>query len=308
MVILGEVLIKENMIGNYEVLVSKIADRAGLDSGEIQRRIEAKRAKLSDLISKEGAAQIVAAELGISFDNERLKIEELLPGMKKVNTVGKVLNLSPVREFVRNGKQGKVVNLLIADESSNIRIVLWDTNHIELIEKNQVIEGSVVEVVNANMRDNELHLGSFSEFKLSSEKINEVNAERKFLEKKISDLRVGDNVRTRAFIVQTFSPRFFESKQNPGTKGVLFNVVLDDGSGTIRTVMFNEDIKKLGLETDLVEENLEQINNLREKLLGKEMLFSGNVRKNKMFENLEFSVNGIDEVDMDKLISELGGR
>ena len=126
------------------MIVDKIAERAGLQKEEVQRRIDAKRAKLSDLISKEGAAQIVAAELGISFDNERLKLKEILPGMKKVNVVGKVIKLFPVRSFERKGQENKVANFLIADDTSNVKVVLWDTNHIELIERSQVKEGRVV--------------------------------------------------------------------------------------------------------------------------------------------------------------------
>ena len=118
---------------NYEKILERISRSSGVEKEELDRRVEAKRAKLSGLISKDGAAQIIAAELGISFDNERMKINELLPGMKRANVVGKVISLFPVRTFERQGKKNKVVNFIIADETSNIKVVLWDTNHIELI-------------------------------------------------------------------------------------------------------------------------------------------------------------------------------
>ena len=51
----------------------RYAKHSGLNVEEVNRKIEAKRAKLSGLISQEGAAQIVAAELGINFENEKLK-------------------------------------------------------------------------------------------------------------------------------------------------------------------------------------------------------------------------------------------
>ena len=63
---------------NYEKLVERIAKSASLSIEEIERKIEAKKAKLSGLISKEGAAQIVAAELGVNFDQEKLKLSELV--------------------------------------------------------------------------------------------------------------------------------------------------------------------------------------------------------------------------------------
>ena len=97
---------------NYELIVERIAKAAGLEKEEVERRVEAKKAKLSGLISKEGAAQIIAAELGINFEDADLKISELMAGMRKVNVVGKIINMYPVREFNKNGKEGKVLNFI----------------------------------------------------------------------------------------------------------------------------------------------------------------------------------------------------
>ncbi|MBU0894048.1 MAG: DUF2240 family protein [Nanoarchaeota archaeon] len=306
--------------GNYEKILEKIAKTSGLEKEEIERRVEAKRAKLSGLISHEGAAQVVAAELGISFDDVKLKIEELLPGMRKVNVVGKIINLFPVRTFTtKKGDEGKVCNFFMADETSNLKVVLWDTNHIGLIESNKIQEGSVVEIANASMRDNELHLGSFSEFKPCEEVLENVKTEKVVKEKNIVDFRVQDSVSSRAFIVQTFEPRFFYvcsecgKKVVSGDKGfvcaehgeiaaekrALINLVLDDGTESIRAVFFHEALSKLGL-TEL--EDSERLLSQREDLLGKEMVFSGNVRMNKFFNNAEFIVDGVKVVDMDELI------
>jgi replication factor A1 len=112
------------VFGNYDKIVEKIAKYSNLGIEEVSRKIEAKRAKLSGLISQEGAAQIVAAELGINFENEKLKIDELLPGMRKINIYGKIITLSPVRTFkTQKGEEGKVLNLILADETSNIKVV-----------------------------------------------------------------------------------------------------------------------------------------------------------------------------------------
>ena len=65
------------MDSNYEKAVNKLAKASGLDSEEIERKVESKRAKLSGLISREGALQVITAELGISFDDQKSKIDEL---------------------------------------------------------------------------------------------------------------------------------------------------------------------------------------------------------------------------------------
>jgi len=308
--------------GNYENILEKISRSSGLEKNEIGRRIEAKRARLSGLISKEGAAQIIAAELGISFDNERLKIDELLPGMRKVNVVGKVIGLSPVRTFNRNDKEGKVVNLTIADETSNVKAVLWDINHIELIEKKEIIEGKVIEILNAAMRGNELHLGSFSEIKLSNEILDNINTERVVKEKNIIDFKTPDSVSVRAFIVQVFEPRFFnvcpECKKKIGEdsvcsthgktaseKRVVINIVVDDGTESIRGVLFHDAIPDLGL-TEL--ENTDLLLEQRQNLLGKEMIFYGDVRNNKFFNNPEFIIDEVKELDLDELIDSLENK
>ncbi len=310
-------------VENYERIIEKISKISGLGKEEIERRVEAKRAKLSGLISKEGAAQVVAAELGISFDNEKLKIEELLPGMRKVKVIGKILNISPVRSFkTKKGDEGKVVNLFIADDTSNVKVVLWDTNHISLIEKKEIIPGIVVEISNGSMRDNELHLGSFSEFKLSKDSIENVKTEKIFRQKKISELKNSDNVTIRAFVVQSFEPRFFYVCHECGKKAVqegenficaehgkvmakkraLINVIIDDGTETMRTVAFHDNLADIGL-TEL--ENSEELLNQREKLLGKEMFFSGTVRDNKLFNTPEFIIERAEPVDVDLLLKEL---
>jgi len=303
--------------GNYDKIVEKIAKYSGLNIEEVNRKIEAKRAKLSGLISQDGAAQIVAAELGINFENEQLKIDELLPGMRKINILGKIITLFPVRTFkTQKGEEGKVLNFIIADETSNIKVVLWDTNHISLIEKGEVKENDIVEISNASMRENEMHLGSFSAFKKSNKEIENVRVERIVKEKKICDFKIGDQISVRAFIVQSFQPKFFEVSKETGKKmtdderekgmpverKALINIVIDDGTESIRSVLFNDNLPLLGLK-DL--ENPERLSYQIEALFGKEMVFSGNVRKNSFFNNEEFIIDSLKEVNVDELIAQL---
>jgi len=308
--------------GNYEKILEKIANSASLEKSEIERRVEAKRAKLSGLISKEGAAQVIAAELGISFDNEKFKIDELLPEMRKVNVVGKVITLFPVRTFTRNEQEAKVTNLVIADETSNIKVVLWDVNHIELVEKGEILEGKVIEILNASMRNNELHLGSFSELKISNEVLENVKTEKIVKEESIINFKIGHNVSVRAFIVQAFEPRFFNvcpeckkkviqeaenfvckehSKIMP-EKRALINIVLDDGTETIRAVLFHESLPNLGF-TQL--ENFEETTKQKQEIIGKEMIFFGDIRNNKFFNTPEFIIDKIKEINIDQLLGNL---
>jgi hypothetical protein len=153
------------------------------------------------------------------------------------------------------------LNFVLADETSNIKVVLWDTKHISLIERGEIKENDVVDISNGSMRENEMHLGSFSEFKKSSTEIGEVRKDRIVKEKNISDFKIGDQLSVRAFIVQAFAPRFYEANKETGKKitedelkqGIIaekrgiINIVIDDGTETIRAVLFNDNLANLGL-------------------------------------------------------------
>ncbi len=302
---------------NYIKILERISKASGLSKEELGEKVENKRTKLSGLISKEGALQVIAAELGISFEDEQLKINELLPGMRKVKVIAKVITLYPVRTFTnKNGDQGKVANMIVADETSNIKVVLWDTKHIELIENGSIAQDGVVEIVGGSMRESEIHLGSFSEFKPSKEVLLDVKTEKQIKEKEICDFALGDYIKTRAFIVQAFEPKFFEVNKETRRKitdeeraagiipekRMLMTIVLDDGFETIRAVLFSEVLNKLGVNSI---EDLALLNQQRENVLGKELFFVGNVRRNSYFNNSEVIIDDIEEPNLDKLIIEL---
>jgi OB-fold nucleic acid binding domain. len=181
---------------NYTKLIERIAKAASLSVEEIDRKVEAKRAKLSGLISKEGAAQIIAAELGVNLEKEKLKIGELNQGMKRVHVVGKVMQVFPVRSYNKNGREGKVASLLLADETSNIRVVFWDLNHIKLIEDGTIKVGQTLELSNGVVRNGELHLSSFADVKLSNEEMEEIFAGNPGKAQKLKDAKVGQRIQT----------------------------------------------------------------------------------------------------------------
>ncbi|MBS3075490.1 DUF2240 family protein [Candidatus Pacearchaeota archaeon] len=308
------------MSDNYHQLVDFISKNSGLSNEDIERRIEAKQAKLAGLISKEGAAQVVAAELNINFDKQIIKISQIVPGMRKINLVGKVINLFPVKEYNKNGRSGRIGTFILADETSNIRTVLWDENHIDLIANGQIFNECVIEINNANLRNNELHLTSFSEIKISNKLIENPVVSQSFFKKAINQFSPGEKVSTRAFIVQMFEPRFFQvcpqcrKKVNEigeclghgrvvPERRVLLSFVIDDGSDSIRAVIFSDQIEKLVPKEEL--EVPELFSGRKKELLGKEMVLTGQVRKNNMYNNNEFFISDVGEVDLDNLIDEL---
>jgi replication factor A1 len=307
------------MEGNYLQLVEFISQSSGVSIEDIERKIEAKQAKLAGLISKEGAAQVIAAELNVNFDKQMIKIAQMVPGMRKINLVGKIIELAPIREYNKNGRSGKIGSFVLADDTSNVRTVLWDENHIDLIGKGDIKMDVVVEIGNASIRNGELHLGSFSEIKISKKKIDNVVTEKPVFVKKVKDFNVGVNVSARAFIVNMFEPKFFEVCPECRRKAVngncndhgqikpekrsLLSLVIDDGSDNIRCTIFHDELEKIISMKEL--ENLELFVVKRKELLGKEMIVKGQVRKNQMFDSNDFIINEIEDIKLDELITEL---
>ena len=289
----------------YTNLAEKISRNSGLSLEEIGKKVDAKKYKLSGLISREGAAQIVAAELGISFENEVLKIKELTNGLRRTNVVGKITRVFPVKEFSKNGRSGKFASFTLGDETSNVRVVLWDSNHVSLIESGALNQGTVVEIRGASVKNGELHLSSFSDIKSSEQKFDEVKETAALVQGDFSNAKEGDLVSVRAFIVQTFEPRFFDSKKNQGEKGVLLNVVLDDGTSTMRSVLFGENIKRLLSVSDEELFSLDSLNLKRAEILGDEKIFTGNFRMNSFSNSLEFSVRGVEDFSIEELVKDL---
>ena len=306
--------------GNYDQIVRMISEGSSLPVDEIERRIEAKRAKLSGLISKEGAAQIIASELGITFDKQKMKASNLLSGMRRVGITGKIIRINKIVEYNKNGRSGKIASFFMGDETGTIRVVLWDVNHIKLFENKELKEGDVIEINNGDVRNSELHLSSFGDIKLSSVVLDNVQTKQAVQYKTIGKAQMNDNLSVRAFIVQIFGPTFYlvcpecnkkvsesgeceaHGKVIP-KKNAILTLILDDGTGNIRAVLFSEQIKKMLNSEELPTSDSFMVK--REELIGQEIIIEGSVRKNKLSENLEIFVNSTSDINLDKLLEEL---
>ena len=322
------------MIGlTYTQIVEKIQKEKGLSLNEIEAKVKTKLRELSDLISKEGAAYIVANELGVKmfedFEKRTLKINQLISGIGSLNLVGKVVDIYEVREFDKNNRKGKVASLLIGDETGTCRVVLWDTNHIKEVENGNIVKDKVIKVKNAYVKDNngfkEIHLGNRASLDLNpEEKISEVKMgyTREVIKKQIKDLNPGEFASITGTIVQAFEPKFYDAcaecgkkvgedmkcVQHPNalsTKAPVFNFYLDDGSDNIRLVAFRENAAKLIGNLNELRENPGAFDDVRINLLGMQYMFTGKVTKNEMFDRKEFLINSIEQINTEEAAQEI---
>jgi len=299
----------------------KILASGKLNNDELDLRMKTKINELSGLISEEGAAHIIANELGVeivSTTQKKLKVKEIYSGMRSVTTVGKVLRKFEVREFAKDGRSGRVGSLVIGDESGTIRVVFWN-EQVDALKK--ISDGDVLLVKEAYVRENnsgkEIHLGNQGSVEINpeGEKIDSVREKAAYERKKIEELR-DDSSGTEIVgtVVQVFDPRFFQvcsecSKRVTESNGIfscnthgevkpalsyVMNLVLDDGTGNIRSVLWkNQAIHLLAKSEGQMasyKDNPASFEEVKTDLLGEQLKLMGQVKKNDLFSRLEFNV------------------
>jgi len=319
----------------YKIPLTEIKDKLiksnKITPRELDERIKKKINDLSGLISEEGAAHIIANELGIelfSASASRLKVKEVYAGMRDVTTLGKVTRKFEPREFNKGESKGRVCSIVIGDETGTIRVVFWN-EQVDWLEKVNVDD--IVMIKNAfareNNNDREIHMGNRGELEVNpkGESISTVlktQATPNFQRKKIEQLQDGeDGVELFGTVVQVFDPRFFnvcpecgkkvvesdgsyncdEHKQvTPATSYVL-NAILDDGTGTIRGVFWrNQASRLLGKEDKAVaayREDLASFEEVKTDLLGEQFKLVGRTKRNEMFDRLEFNVQLVEKAN-----------
>jgi replication factor A1 len=171
----------------------------------------------------------------------------------------------------------------------------------------------------------ELHLGSRSEIIVNPEgetvgdvkiKVSAPNAVRK----EIANLREGDEAELFGTVVQLFEPNFYfvcpecmrkafpqgdkyvcnEHGEVEAKKMPVFNLYFDDGTANLRAVVFAQQSNDLiGGEYN---GNFEDVKN---GVLGKQVILIGRVVKNQMFDRLEFVVRNVKEADPVEMIQKI---
>lgn len=305
----------------YDEVLKKLEEKSELSKDEIESRIEKKLEELSGLISKDGAAHIVANDLGVQLvkpqePGQEVKIGDLNPASRGVTVKGRVVQKWEIREFERNDRKGRVANLLLGDETGVIKVVFWN-DQVDVFE--ELNQGDILVLRNPFVKQGwqdrlEMQLNEQSQLQVNPEGVTVEERElpeRKPREQKyIKDLAGGEeNVEIVATIVQVYDPRFYDAcpecrkKLTDGTcpthgevqPDVNFNVsaFLDDGTGNVRTSFWKKQSLVLTGKTE--EEFLKyrdeptEFEGVKTDLLGEIVKLVGNVKKNEQFDRLELT-------------------
>ncbi|MCD6381314.1 MAG: hypothetical protein J7L50_03205, partial [Candidatus Odinarchaeota archaeon] len=240
---------------SLEEIIKKIMEKTSLSREEIMEKIRSIKRELgAKFISDVGAAQIIASDLGVplfeSIPHEVvLEVRELKDGQQKVSVIGRVVRILGVRDFKTDKASGKVGSFILADQSGEVRVVLWNEN-AELISKNGIKVGDIVKVSNGytkkNIRGNlEVHVGTYGKVIVNPPDVNE-----DYYPEVISDFRkiseLGDGI-YMASLEGVLKRKIGESEfsKSDGTMGKRISAIFADDTGEVKVVFWNEAAKFL---------------------------------------------------------------
>jgi len=249
---------------SLEEILSDLEQKSKKSREELLAKIKKKQEELSGLVSSEGAAHLVARDLGVSIIREtkrELKLKDIKPDMKNIETKVRIIGITDTRKFKRkDGKEGRVASLIVTDGTAEARIPLWD-KQVELIDEKTVEKNDIIEIKNAYAKENifgglELRLSKYSRIeKIEDDKSIPYRVIKpEFERKKLKDIREG-SYEIRGNIVNVFNinPLFKTcpkcnsklEKDNKGYKcsehgyvepvnNLIISTIIDDGTSNTR--------------------------------------------------------------------------
>lgn len=179
------------------------------------------------------------------------KIADIKDGMSDINISGKLLDISDVRNFQKkDGNPGRVMNILIGDETGKIRVTLWDDKVDSTTSLNL---DDAVEIINGYARTNnfsqqvEVQIGNHGVLRRT-----EANVEYKENFTPITDIIPGESYSIKGFVSGLGELREFE--RDDGTSNMVSNIYVSDDTGRIRVALWGDHallVDELDIETPI---------------------------------------------------------
>jgi ssDNA-binding replication factor A large subunit len=333
---------------DYNEIIKKTMKEKGVSKEILESKINDKILELDNLVSKEGAANIIAGELGVDVSGadlaeEIVNIKNLLPTMKNVSIIGKVIDIYPISTFSREGREQQVGALSINDGTGFARVVFW--NDSINIFKN-INQGDCLKVINTYIKENkfgkmESHISYRSKVRINPENVDlskvNISSNNTGSREKIdlTEIKKDTEIKVVGLIVQLFKKNCFFNvcpeckksvKADDGAfmckehgritpeRKIFISYVIDDGTSNVRCTSFSYDAEKvLGFNTkkaielaDSHQDNSYPIEHAMNKVLGKEIIINGKTQFNSFSNSIEIvSSKIIDKINYNQELKEI---
>lgn len=234
--------IKEEIKQEYEKIKDKIS---------YEEFIKEMKTRMQDYeeVSFMGELDVARVIVGEYVDEENKKLSEDSPLLKisglktsdhNISIVGRVMRISNVKKFVnRKGREGKLANLLLADDTGEIRVVMW-TENIKSLKKFK--EGDAIKIkgveIKQGFRTDEAHLNMNS----TIEKVPEDEyPDLPQYQEKITDINeIKEDMEVNIIARVIRIPRIRTFDRN-GKEGKFLPLEIQDKSGKTTLTLWNKD-------------------------------------------------------------------
>ena len=233
-----------------EIVLQKKPD---ISAEDVRELIDEKKRKIgAGYLTDQGALFLVAADLGISFENNQstqTSIKDLYIGANDVNLSARVINIYPVRKYTRRDTNEEVQNrtLTIYDKDSSIKVRLWD-QHVSFPEEYDVKPGDLIKISHGYTKsglDNKaiINLGSKAIIEKSSMSTNDDNLEIPSLDaisKTVDQIKEPvDNIIVTGVLSSNPRVSRYVNFRNEQGKSLHIPLSNEEGTKTIRSIIWN---------------------------------------------------------------------
>jgi len=221
---------------------------------QLLEKLDKEKTKTGSFISDDVLLRMIAAECGVEVSKEAqtsiLSIRDLIPGLNDVTVIGRVVAVFPSRTFKAN-KNGKVASLLIADENSILRIVLWN-DKAEVMESGKVKVGHITRFSHGYTKENyggrvELHIRKRSEMEINPKDVEakDYPTISKFITKigEITQNHKNKRVNITGTVKKLFPISTFTRRDS--SSGKVERFIFADETGETPVVVWNEKVDEL---------------------------------------------------------------
>jgi ssDNA-binding replication factor A large subunit len=190
-----------------EWIIDKITEKSNKPKEEILKLISQRKNQFPEL-TEDAILRMLATENGVIPIKRDYKVKEINQRINHVNLSAKIKRKFPPRKVTVKGREARVMNFVIEDETGEIPVVTWDENYIDKIMNSK--DGENISIANAYSKENpfngtiELNLGNGSAISVNST-VTTQKEKTKVEYKKIKEIKDGETADINGFITRLFS-------------------------------------------------------------------------------------------------------
>ncbi len=241
-----------------EKIKTIIIEQSGISREEVEKLVQEKKELLGNLATEEGAAVLVAVELNVEVKEpeeekpeKKILIKDLQEGMTSVSALdGVVMEILRIKRFERRtGSTGQMASMRIADNTGEIRLVLWEEQS-EAVEKGKIHKGNLLRIIRGFTRkglsgDLELHVGRLGKVIVNPSDLKPENFPKPAMDAiPFTELEVGmPDVTIEGMVTEVSPARAFTRPD--GSQGRIATLRLtDEDEAVMRVVFWDEQAPK----------------------------------------------------------------